>query len=58
MAEETKTPKKIEPKKTPMPEQPPQVRRSNFKEVSLGYTPEIGRAGGRALPSVQEARCA
>jgi len=35
-----KTPKKINPKKTPIPEQPPQVRRSNFEEVSLGYTPE------------------
>lgn len=41
MAEEAKTPKKIIPKKTPIPEQPPQVRRSNFKEVSLGYTPEL-----------------
>ena len=41
MAEETKTPKKMEPKKTPMPEQLPEVRRSNFKEVSLGYTPEL-----------------
>jgi glutamate synthase (NADPH/NADH) small chain len=41
MAEEKKTPKKIVPKKTPIPEQPPQERRSNFKEVSLGYTPEM-----------------
>jgi glutamate synthase (NADPH/NADH) small chain len=40
MAEEAKTPRKIVPKKTPIPEQPPQERRSNFKEVSLGYTPE------------------
>ena len=41
MTEEKKAPKKIAPKKTPIPEQPPQVRRSNFKEVSLGYTPEM-----------------
>src|SRR5512142_2046528 len=41
MTEEKKTPKKIVPKKTPIPEQPPQVRRSNFQEVSLGYTPEM-----------------
>jgi glutamate synthase (NADPH/NADH) small chain len=41
MAEAAKTPKKIVPKKTPIPEQPPQERRSNFKEVSLGYTPEL-----------------
>ena len=26
--------------KTPMPEQEPNVRNRNFKEVSLGYTPE------------------
>jgi glutamate synthase (NADPH) small chain len=34
-------PKKIAPKKTPIPEQPPETRRSNFEEVSLGYTPEL-----------------
>ena len=37
---EPKQPKKIIPKKTPMPEQAPAVRRTNFEEVSLGYTPE------------------
>jgi glutamate synthase (NADPH/NADH) small chain len=37
---ETKSPKKIIPKKTPIPEQAPEVRRTNFKEVSLGYTVE------------------
>ncbi|OGW40108.1 MAG: glutamate synthase (NADPH), homotetrameric [Nitrospirae bacterium GWC2_56_14] len=31
--------KKIAPKKTPIPEQDSQARRSNFGEVSLGYTP-------------------
>ncbi|HTG00493.1 MAG TPA: NADPH-dependent glutamate synthase [Nitrospirota bacterium] len=41
MKEATATPKKIVPKKTPIPEQPPDVRRSNFNEVSLGYTPEL-----------------
>ncbi len=41
MTEEAKTPKKIVPKKTPIPEQPPEMRRSNFEEVSLGYTPEL-----------------
>lgn len=29
---------KIIPNKTPIPEQPPQVRRNNFNEVALGYT--------------------
>ena len=27
--------------KTPMPEQDPQVRARNFKEVALGYTAEM-----------------
>ena len=27
--------------KTPMPEQDPNVRNHNFKEVTLGYTPEM-----------------
>ena len=39
----TRKPKKIIPKKTPVPEQDPRVRRSNFEEVSLGYTPELAR---------------
>ena len=37
---EPNQPKKIIPKKTPIPEQLPEVRRANFDEVSLGYTPE------------------
>ncbi len=37
---EQKTPKKIIPKKTPIPEQDPAVRRSNFEEVALGYSAE------------------
>ncbi len=42
MAEEKpkKTIKTIQPKKTPIPEQGPGVRRKNFKEVALGYTEE------------------
>jgi glutamate synthase (NADPH/NADH) small chain len=39
----TRKPKKIIPKKTPVPEQDPHVRRSNFEEVSLGYTPELAK---------------
>ena len=34
MANMTKT-------KTPMPEQDPKVRARNFREVALGYTPEM-----------------
>jgi glutamate synthase (NADPH/NADH) small chain len=42
MAEEKpkKTIKTIQPKKTPIPEQKPEERRKNFKEVALGYTEE------------------
>src|SRR5574344_1010586 len=36
--------------KTPMPEQDPKVRARNFKEVALGYTPEMAIAeAGRCL---------
>ena len=36
--------------KTPMPEQDPQVRARNFKEVALGYTPEMAiTEAGRCL---------
>jgi glutamate synthase (NADPH/NADH) small chain len=31
----------MEPKKTPMPEQDPKVRATNFTEVALGYTEEM-----------------
>jgi glutamate synthase (NADPH/NADH) small chain len=44
------TKNKIIPKKTPGPEQDPLVRRSNFDEVALGYTPELAmREAGRCL---------
>ena len=36
--------------KTPMPEQDPQIRARNFREVALGYTPEMAIAeAGRCL---------
>ncbi len=35
--------RKIIPRKTPIPEQDPSIRRRNFGEVSLGYTPELAR---------------
>ncbi len=42
--------KKITPQKTPISEQDPQTRRSNFGEVSLGYTPEQAKLeAGRCL---------
>ncbi len=43
MEPEVKKPKKPSPKKTPIPEQDPLVRKTNFKEVALGYTPELAK---------------
>lgn len=41
---------RIVPKKIPAPEQEPGKRRSNFDEVSLGYTPELAvKEAGRCL---------
>jgi glutamate synthase (NADPH/NADH) small chain len=41
---------KLIPNKTPAPEQSPQKRRSNFEEVSLGYTAELAvQEAGRCL---------
>jgi glutamate synthase (NADPH/NADH) small chain len=39
-AAEEKRPARIIPRKTPIPEQDPQARRTNYDEVSLGYTAE------------------
>jgi glutamate synthase (NADPH/NADH) small chain len=42
--------KKIIPDRTHMPEQPPEIRRQNFEEVALGYTPELAlREASRCL---------
>ena len=50
METESKKAKSILPKKTPIPEQDPHARRSNFDEVALGYTPEMAiREAGRCL---------
>ena len=57
IAEETKTGKKIEPRKTPMPEQLPQVRRFNFQEVSLGYTPEMAIQEARRCLQCKQPQC-
>jgi glutamate synthase (NADPH/NADH) small chain len=57
MTEAAKTPKKIVPKKTPVPEQPPEVRRKNFDEVSLGYTPELARQEAARCLGCQKPAC-
>lgn len=48
---EPNKPRKIVPKKTAMPVQDPAVRRSNFEEVALGYSPE--QATGEAARCLQ-----
>lgn len=40
MSEQPKRPRKPVLKMVPMPEQPPEVRRRNYREVPLGYSPE------------------
>jgi glutamate synthase (NADPH/NADH) small chain len=48
---------KIIPHKTPIPEQEPKKRRTNFGEVSLGYTPEMAAIeAGRCL-NCKEPKC-
>jgi hypothetical protein len=41
-------------KKNPMPSQAPDIRNKNFEEVTLGYTKEMARRRGGALPALQE----
>ena len=49
-AADQKRPSKIIPRKTPIPEQDPLARRTNYDEVSLGYTEEQAmQEAGRCL---------
>ena len=43
--------------KTPMPEQDPQVRAHNFKEVALGYTPEMAIAEANRCLGCKNPKC-
>ncbi len=57
MEPEVNKPKKLSPKKTPIPEQTPDVRKTNFDEVALGYTPELAQQeAGRCL-QCKEPKC-
>ena len=44
-------------KKNPMPEQDPQVRAGNFKEVALGYTPDIAMDEAQRCLHCKNAPC-
>ena len=47
----------MSPKKTVMPEQEPTVRNKNFKEVSLGYTPEMAVAEAKRCLNCKNKPC-
>jgi glutamate synthase (NADPH/NADH) small chain len=53
----TKEKKKIVPKKTPMPEQPPAERIKNFDEVPYGYTPEQAMAEAQRCLQCKRPKC-
>ena len=42
-APEQKIPSRIVPRKTPIPEQDPRIRRTNYEEVSLGYSADLAQ---------------
>ena len=43
--------------KTPMPVQDPQVRRGNFLEVALGYTPEMAIEEAKRCLNCKNPKC-
>ncbi len=57
MAEETKAPAKEKIPRQAMPEQPPQVRRHNFEEVPLGYTPELAQKEAERCIQCKDPKC-
>ena len=57
MAEETKAPAKEKIPRQKMPEQPPEVRRHNFEEVPLGYTPELAQKEAERCIQCKDPRC-
>ncbi len=54
---EKKGPAKILPHKTPIPEQDPRQRRTNFDEVSLGYTPELALTEAGRCMNCKDPKC-
>ena len=54
---EAKKPKKLSPKKTPIPEQDPLVRKTNFGEVALGYTPELAKQEAARCLQCKDPKC-
>jgi len=57
MTEEVKAPKKEKIPRQKMPEQPAEVRRHNFDEVPLGYTPELAMKEAERCIQCKDPRC-
>jgi homotetrameric NADPH-dependent glutamate synthase len=47
----------VAPKKTPVPEQPPEMRNRNFEEVNLGYSLEMAIAEAQRCLQCKKPRC-
>ncbi|MBQ3404446.1 MAG: NADPH-dependent glutamate synthase [Oscillospiraceae bacterium] len=47
----------VQDKKTPMPEQDPEVRNSNFEEVAMGYTAEMAINEAKRCVQCRKPRC-
>lgn len=54
---EANKPKKLSPKKTPIPEQDPLVRKTNFGEVALGYTLELAQQEAARCLQCKDPKC-
>lgn len=54
---EQKKPSKLIPHKTPIPEQDPRKRRTNFEEVCLGYTTEAALVEAARCLNCREPKC-
>ncbi|MFH1263217.1 MAG: NADPH-dependent glutamate synthase [Pseudomonadota bacterium] len=52
-----KTIRTVAPKKTPVPEQKPEVRARNFEEVNLGYTLEMAIGEAQRCLNCKKPRC-
>jgi len=49
--------KKLDTNRVDIPKQPPHIRRRNFKEVALGYTPEMALREARRCLNCKKAFC-
>jgi glutamate synthase (NADPH/NADH) small chain len=57
MAEQQQKKKQLDLDRREMPKQPPHIRRSNFREVAFGYTPELAVAEARRCLQCKKPFC-